>query len=80
MAAMTILYPVSDPNQLDGVGPGDEITADVVVTDRSSHLENIVVVKKAEPELVGRLRPQMPGDLRAGDGQQAHRHNRAYVL
>jgi protein SCO1/2 len=49
MAAMAMPYPVTDPELLDVAGPGDQISADVVVTDSSAHLENIVVVKKAEP-------------------------------
>jgi len=49
MAAMAMPYPVSDPKLLDAAAPGDQITADVVVTDTSAHLENIVVVQKAEP-------------------------------
>jgi protein SCO1/2 len=49
MAAMAMPYPVADAKLLDAVGPGDQITADVVVTDTASRLENIVVVKQAEP-------------------------------
>jgi protein SCO1/2 len=64
MAAMAMPYPVADPKLLDAAGPGDQITADVVVTDTSAHLENIVVVKKAEPEPPkpgGSLREKLPG-------------------
>jgi Copper binding periplasmic protein CusF len=57
MAAMAMPYPVVEPQLLDVAAPGDQITADVVVTDTSAHLENIVVVKKAEP-------PQPGGSLR----------------
>jgi protein SCO1/2 len=46
MSAMTMPYPVVDAKVLDQVGPGDQITADVVATDKSVHLENVVVVKK----------------------------------
>jgi len=46
MGAMTMPYPIADPQTLDRVSPGDEITADVVVTDTSIHLDNVVVVKK----------------------------------
>jgi protein SCO1/2 len=49
MAAMAMPYPVAEPRMLDAAQPGDEITADVVTTDTSAHLENIVVVRKAEP-------------------------------
>jgi protein SCO1/2 len=61
MAAMAMPYPVADPKQLDVAGPGDQITADVVVTDRAAHLENIVVVKKAEPSPGGSLQ-NAPGE------------------
>ncbi|MDE3169171.1 MAG: SCO family protein [Acidobacteriota bacterium] len=49
MSAMVMPYPVLKADQLDGLEPGDEITADVVVnqSDSSAHLENIVVTKKA---------------------------------
>ena len=53
MAAMAMPYPVAEPRLLDAAAPGDQITADVVVTDTSAHLENIVVVKKAEPPKPG---------------------------
>jgi protein SCO1/2 len=47
MDAMTMAYPVPDAAALAALGPGDEITADVVVpTDDPPHLENIVVTKK----------------------------------
>jgi len=47
MAAMTMPYPVHDPKALSALHPGDEITADVVVTADGAYLENIVVTKKA---------------------------------
>jgi len=53
MAAMAMPYPVAEPRLLDAAAPGDQITADVVVTDTSARLENIVVVKKAEPTKPG---------------------------
>ena len=46
MGAMTMSYPIADPRTLDQVAPGDEITADVVVTD-GMHLENVVVTGKS---------------------------------
>jgi len=46
MAAMTMPYPVADPETLNRVGVGDQITADVVVGDGEAKLENVVVVKK----------------------------------
>ncbi len=46
MSAMTMPYPVADPHVLDQVGPGDQITADVVASDKGVRLEKVVVVKK----------------------------------
>ena len=46
MAAMTMPYPVADPETLNRVGVGDQITADVVVGDGEAKLENVVVVTK----------------------------------
>lgn len=48
MDAMAMPYPVPDQKTLANLTPGDEITADVVVTeDGKYHLENIVVTRKA---------------------------------
>ncbi|HTR48373.1 MAG TPA: SCO family protein [Verrucomicrobiae bacterium] len=49
MAAMTMPYPVRDAKSLSSLNPGDEITADVVVSNDGAFLENIVVTKKAAP-------------------------------
>lgn len=46
MGAMTMNYPVIDVSQLDKIGPGDMIAADVVVTPDGFHLENITITKK----------------------------------
>jgi protein SCO1 len=46
MSAMTMPYPVADPKTLDEVSVGDQITADVVVSNGAARLENVVVVKK----------------------------------
>ena len=46
MSAMTMPYPVADSHVLDQVGPGDQITADVVASDKGVRLEKVVVVKK----------------------------------
>jgi protein SCO1/2 len=62
MAAMAMPYPVAEPSLLDAAAPGDQITADVVVTETEAHLENIVVVKKAEPSPGGSLRPAQPAE------------------
>lgn len=48
MAAMTMPYPVASAQSLDQLSPGDQITADVVVTPNQVRLENIVVVKKSD--------------------------------
>jgi hypothetical protein len=47
MGAMTMGYPVKNPNLLTPLSPEDKITADVVVNGSDVYLENIVVVKKA---------------------------------
>ena len=46
MDAMTMAYPVRDPNILAPLNIGDEITADVVVAPDGAYLDNIVVTKK----------------------------------
>src|ERR1700680_61163 len=48
MGAMTMPYPVVEAQTLEKVSPGDQITADVVVTPNDIPLENVVVVKKAD--------------------------------
>src|SRR5579863_290662 len=63
MAAMTMPYPVRDAKLLAPLGPGDEITADVVVTDDGAYLENIVVTKKGDAKgPTGTSNPPKPGD------------------
>lgn len=47
MGAMAMPYPVADETVLDKLTPGDEIHADVVVTNGHPKLENIVVDKKS---------------------------------
>jgi protein SCO1 len=64
MAAMAMPYPVVEPKLLDAAAPGDQITADVVVTPTSAHLEKIVVVKKAEPgKPTGKLQQGQPAGI-----------------
>jgi Cu/Ag efflux protein CusF len=46
MAAMTMAYPVRDARALQQLVPGQQITADVVVTADSLWLEHIVVLAK----------------------------------
>src|SRR5580698_10381551 len=48
MSAMTMGYPVKDPNLLAPISAEDQITADVIVNGNDMYLENIVVVKKAD--------------------------------
>src|SRR5580692_6972844 len=48
MMAMTMGYAVKSPDQLTPLSPEDQIKADVVVNGTDVHLENIVVVKKAD--------------------------------
>jgi protein SCO1 len=48
MDAMTMAYPIRDAKALAALGPGDEITADVVVAADGAYLENIVVTKKGD--------------------------------
>jgi protein SCO1/2 len=48
MSAMTMPYPVKDPNLLKPLSAEDQIKADVVVNGNDVYLENIVVVKKAD--------------------------------
>ncbi len=64
MSAMVMPYPVLSASQLNGLQPGDEITADVVVNqdDSSAHLENIVVTKKAGEKSSSELHTPQTGD------------------
>jgi len=48
MPAMTMSYMVAVPKEIEGLGPGDKITADLVVSDNKGQLEKIVLVQKAE--------------------------------
>ncbi|MGB2629591.1 MAG: SCO family protein [Candidatus Acidiferrum sp.] len=48
MPAMTMSYMVADIKQIQGLGPGDRISADLVVSDSKGRLENIVLVSKGE--------------------------------
>ena len=67
MGAMTMFYPVPDATVLATLAPGDEITADVVVTEDVPHLENVVIVKKApqpkpDPASSSNFHMPQPGD------------------
>ncbi|MGA2482766.1 MAG: copper-binding protein [Candidatus Acidiferrales bacterium] len=48
MSAMTMPYDVADPRELEGLGPGDQIRAELVVVRGVAHLEKIAVVAKAK--------------------------------
>jgi protein SCO1 len=82
MAAMTMAYPVRDAKALAALGPGDEITADVVVADDGAYLENIVVTKKGDGKgPTGTSNPPKPGDkvpdfaMVNQDGKRIHLHD-----
>jgi len=63
MAAMTMPYTVKDDSLLDKLSPGDQITADVVVSGDSSWLENIVVTgHSAPPKPTSELHIPAPGE------------------
>ncbi len=67
MGAMTMFYPVPDAKVVATLAPGDEITADVVVTEGVPHLENVVIVKKApqpkpDPASGSNFHVPQPGD------------------
>ena len=79
MGAMTMSYPIAPSEDLSKVGPGDEITADVVTSAGGFHLEHIVVTKKAAPgKSTGELHVPQPGDavpnfaLTDQDGRRIH--------
>ncbi len=81
MDAMTMPYPVRDAHLLQGLGRGDEITADVVVSDEGAYIENIVVTKKgsgAAEEPTTRFHQPQPGEkvpdfaLIDQDGKRIH--------
>ncbi len=83
MGAMTMPYPVKTPFVLDQVSAGDQITADVVVNGGQYWLENVTVVKKADPNAPAPAAPPevhepQPGDvvpdfiLLNQDGKQIH--------
>jgi protein SCO1/2 len=47
MGAMTMAYPVKDEHLLDGLSPGDQVTAKVVASGGEFWLEEIVVASRA---------------------------------
>jgi protein SCO1/2 len=48
MPAMTMSYMVADPKQLQQLGPGDKISAELVVSSSKGRLENIVLLRKGD--------------------------------
>jgi protein SCO1/2 len=46
MPAMTMTYQVAEPKQIETLQPGDQITADLVVSENKGRLEKIAVVSK----------------------------------
>lgn len=48
MPAMTMMYQVAEPRQIETLQPGDKITADLVVSESKGRLEKIVLVSKGD--------------------------------
>jgi Cu/Ag efflux protein CusF len=48
MAAMTMAYPAGKTEDISKIAPGDQIQADVAVSDSDIHLENIKVTNHAK--------------------------------
>ncbi len=48
MPAMTMQYSVADPKQIENLQPGDEITAELVVSESKGRLEKIALVSKGD--------------------------------
>ena len=46
MPAMTMTYAVADARQIENLQPGDEINADLVVSDNKGRLEKIALLAK----------------------------------
>jgi protein SCO1/2 len=65
MGAMTMPYPVVDAQTLEKLSPGDQITADVVVTPSEIHLENVIVVKKSDGKTLPPGAQLQPSDQEA---------------
>lgn len=53
MGAMTMIYPVKDAQLLEGLAPGQQMTAKVVSSGIDYWLENIAVVAPAAPAVPG---------------------------
>ena len=48
MPAMTMMYQVAEPRQIETLQPGDKITADLVVSESRGRLEKVVLVSKGD--------------------------------
>jgi Cu/Ag efflux protein CusF len=48
MSAMTMAYPAGKTEDISKIAPGDQIQADVAVSDSDIHLENIKVTNHAK--------------------------------
>jgi protein SCO1 len=49
MPAMTMSYVIGIPKEAESLGPGDKISADLVVSNSKARLEKIVLLEKAKP-------------------------------
>ena len=49
MPAMTMSYVIAVPKDAESLGPGDKISADLVVSNSKGRLEKIVLLEKAKP-------------------------------
>ena len=49
MPAMAMSYSLASPTEAEALGPGDKISADLVVSENIGHLEKIVLLEKARP-------------------------------
>ena len=49
MPAMTMGYSIAVPKEVETLGAGDKITADLVVSEGQARLEKIVLLEKAKP-------------------------------
>ena len=48
MPAMTMGYTAAEPKQLEGLQPGDTVSADLVVSENKGRLEKITLVQKGK--------------------------------
>ena len=49
MPAMTMSYSIAVPKEVEALGEGDKISADLVVSEGKARLEKIVLLEKAKP-------------------------------